>query len=104
MTVGCGLVQWCPAVVAGEIDVGATGDQLPCSKQVAACGSLQQRCPAMVALFVGLGALFEEQFHYVAVTAKCGPVQRPVTCRILGVDVGAAADEKGCNFFLAFEG
>src|ERR1039458_6718467 len=104
MAVGGGLVSWRKGGVAGEIDFGATVNQLPGSKQVAAHGSLQQRCPAMVAAFVHIGAFFDEQFHYVAVTVECGPVQRPITCRILGADVGAAADEKDCNFFLAIEG
>src|SRR5450759_1811623 len=104
MTVGGGLMQWRPSVVAGEIDVGATGNQLPGSQQVAARGSLQQRCPAMVAASVHIGAFFDEQFHYAAVTVECGPVQRPITCRILGADVGAVEDEKDFNFFLAIEG
>ena len=59
VAVGGGLVQRCPAVIAGEIDIGAAGYQLPDSDQVAACGGLQQRCQAMFADSVHIGAFFD---------------------------------------------
>lgn len=99
MAVGGGLVQWRPAVVAGQVDIRAPGYQLTGSNEVPARGSLQKRGQAMFAGSVDESAFFDEQFHHFAVTVECGPVQRPIAGRTLGVDIGTMENQQNCDFF-----